>query len=187
MHKAMTTSKSPSYATPEWLYRELNGEFNFNDDPCPLSDNGIDGLLRAWGTRTYCNPPYGRHIGKWMMKAYQEADGGELLHPDMLVRHLGGRKTSAGFPWLTFDIHPVYYRGLYHVPDQPEEWLACLGGTSMKKMPEWDCWYWCLWWLPEFKAFGVTHKNLSARIIETDQAKIGGIFLARDTIAFEKE
>lgn len=79
MQKAMTTSKSPSYSTPEWLYTDLNAEFHFNDDPCPLSDNGIDGLLREWGTRVYCNPPYGRHIGKWMMKAYQESQNGKLV------------------------------------------------------------------------------------------------------------
>ncbi len=79
MHKAMTTSISPSYATPDWLYKKLNDEFNFNDDPCPLSDNGIDGLLREWGTRTYCNPPYGRHIGMWIMKAFQESQNGKLI------------------------------------------------------------------------------------------------------------
>lgn len=79
MHKAMTTSNSPSYATPVWLYTELDTEFHFNDDPCPLSDYGIDGLLREWGTRTYCNPPYGKHIDKWMMKAYQEAQNGKLI------------------------------------------------------------------------------------------------------------
>ena len=25
------------------------------------------------GYRTFCNPPYGREIGKWVEKAYQEA------------------------------------------------------------------------------------------------------------------
>jgi len=79
MHKAMTTSKSPSYQTPKWLYSKLDAEFKFNDDPCPLSDNGIDGLFREWGTRTFCNPPYGKHIGKWMMKAYAEAQLGKLI------------------------------------------------------------------------------------------------------------
>ena len=79
MHKAMTTSVSPSYRTPIEFYNKLDAEFHFNDDPCPLSDNGIDGLLRNWGTRTYMNPPYGKHIGKWMMKAYAESQLGKLV------------------------------------------------------------------------------------------------------------
>lgn len=79
MHKAMTTSKSQSYGTPRYLYEELDREFHFNDDPCPLSDNGIEGLLREWGTSTFLNPPYGKHIGKWMMKAYQESILGKTV------------------------------------------------------------------------------------------------------------
>ena len=79
MHKAMTTSKSPSYGTPVDLYKKLDAEFHFNDDPCPLSDNGIDGLLREWGTRTFVNPPYGKHLGKWMMKAFAESQLGKLV------------------------------------------------------------------------------------------------------------
>ena len=79
MNKAKTTSKNPSYGTPASLYAALNAEFKFNDDPCPLSDNGIDGLLRSWGTSTFMNPPYGKHIGKWMMKAYAEAQLGKTV------------------------------------------------------------------------------------------------------------
>lgn len=79
MNKAMTTSKSPSYRTPKALYDALNSEFGFNDDPCPLSDNGIDGLFRSWGSCTFLNPPYGKHIGKWMMKAYAESQQGKTI------------------------------------------------------------------------------------------------------------
>ncbi|MCK9526850.1 MAG: phage N-6-adenine-methyltransferase [Limnochordia bacterium] len=78
--KVLFSSMSPSYATPEWLFRELDNEFNFNYDPCPISDNAIDGLLTEWGTRTFCNPPYGRNIGKWIMKGYQESrENGKLV------------------------------------------------------------------------------------------------------------
>jgi hypothetical protein len=79
MNKAMTTSKSPSYRTPKAFYDKLDAEFHFNDDPCPLSDNGIDGLLRSWGTSTFLNPPYGKNIDKWMMKAYQESRLGKIV------------------------------------------------------------------------------------------------------------
>ena len=79
MHKfkGMMTSLSPHWATPKWLYEELNKEFNFNDDPCPL--NGEGGLDRNWGTSTFVNPPYGRAIVKWIEKAWIEYEAGNTI------------------------------------------------------------------------------------------------------------
>jgi len=71
------TSLSPHWATPKWLYEELNKEFNFNDDPCPL--NGEGGLDRNWGTSTFVNPPYGRAIVKWIEKAWIEYEAGNTI------------------------------------------------------------------------------------------------------------
>lgn len=49
------------WATPEDLYRDLDSEFRFTFDPCPL--RGTDGLTRSWkGQRVYCNPPYSNHL-----------------------------------------------------------------------------------------------------------------------------
>jgi hypothetical protein len=39
-------SKSDNWATPDNFYQELNKEFHFNDDPCPLTGTG--GLDREW-------------------------------------------------------------------------------------------------------------------------------------------
>lgn len=71
MNRVVFSSSSPHWATPSALYSELNKEFNFNDDPCPIGD-GIGGLLREWGTCTYVNPPYGRSLYQWISKAYLE-------------------------------------------------------------------------------------------------------------------
>lgn len=71
------TSLSPHWATPKWLYDELNKEFNFDFDPCPLG-GGFDGLVVRWGKVNYINPPYGREIGKWIAKAHAEALGGGI-------------------------------------------------------------------------------------------------------------
>ena len=71
------TSLHPHYATPMWLYEILNREFGFTDDPCPL--HGNDGLERAWGKRTYVNPPYGRGIIEWIRKGYEESQQGKLV------------------------------------------------------------------------------------------------------------
>jgi hypothetical protein len=71
------SSASVHWATPEGLYQDLNKEFNFNDDPCPLHGEG--GLDRRWGSRTFCNPPYGRSIAKWTLKALKENERGSLV------------------------------------------------------------------------------------------------------------
>lgn len=38
----------------------------------------MDALSQSWdrGGAVFCNPPYGREIGKWVKKAYEEARGG---------------------------------------------------------------------------------------------------------------
>jgi site-specific DNA-methyltransferase (adenine-specific) len=51
-----------NWKTPDYLYDELNKEFNFDYDPCPLNLGEItpdkDGLLSDWGLRNFVNPPY---------------------------------------------------------------------------------------------------------------------------------
>jgi hypothetical protein len=79
LNRGLFTSASQHWETPLALYNDLNSEFHFNDDPCPLTESGIDGLLREWGTSTYCNPPYGRDIGKWLSKAYLESSQGKTV------------------------------------------------------------------------------------------------------------
>jgi len=76
--KGLFTSVSVHWATPMALYRTLDAEFNFNDDPCPLIPES-DGLSRSWGDRTFCNPPYGKAIGLWLKKAYQESHQAKLV------------------------------------------------------------------------------------------------------------
>lgn len=79
----MFSSQTDNWATPQWLYDELNEEFNFNLDPCASANNAKctkfytkedDGLKQNWvGYRVFCNPPYGKEIGKWVEKCSQEA------------------------------------------------------------------------------------------------------------------
>ena len=78
INRGLFSSASQHWATPRDLYNVLNKEFDFNDDPCPLEPKD-DGLSREWGSRTYCNPPYGREITKWLNKAYMESLKGKLV------------------------------------------------------------------------------------------------------------
>ena len=77
--KGMMTSLTPNWATPKWLYEELDKEFHFDFDPCPLNEKpDFDGLSVEWGKVNYINPPYGRVIGNWIKKAYEVASGGGI-------------------------------------------------------------------------------------------------------------
>ena len=78
INRGLFTSASCHYSTPGDLYDVLNSEFRFDDDPCPLNPI-TDGLSREWGNRTYMNPPYGKEIGLWLKKAYEESQKGKLV------------------------------------------------------------------------------------------------------------
>lgn len=90
MKKVMFSSKRDDWETPQDLFDKLNVKFNFTLDPCASTENAKcqkyftqeqDGLKQDWqGETVFCNPPYGREIKKWVIKAYQES-----LKPDTLV------------------------------------------------------------------------------------------------------
>ena len=79
----MFSSKTDEWYTPLDFFQELDKEFGFNLDPCATDFNHkcnryftreIDGLKQNWGGyRVFCNPPYGRVIGEWVKKAYEES------------------------------------------------------------------------------------------------------------------
>lgn len=74
------TSLSVKWATPVSLYRELDAEFSFTLDPCPLVA-ASDGLALNWrGERVFCNPPYGPEIKTWLGK-WSEAELAVYLLP----------------------------------------------------------------------------------------------------------
>jgi site-specific DNA-methyltransferase (adenine-specific) len=69
-------SKNDDVATPKDLYEDLDKEFNFDFDPCPLRAK-FDGLKIKWGKRNYVNPPYS-NIKAFMKKAIREMEKGNL-------------------------------------------------------------------------------------------------------------
>ena len=89
MNKALLSSKNMCWCTPQEFFDKLNEEFCFTLDAaatdktakCPLYFTPeTDGLKSSWkvagGGTVFCNPPYGREIGKWVQKAYEEAQTG---------------------------------------------------------------------------------------------------------------
>ena len=67
-----------NWQTPPELYDELNNEFGFDFDPCPLFAE-FDGLNIKWGKRNFVNPPYSRKLkDAFVIKAIEESKRGKL-------------------------------------------------------------------------------------------------------------
>ena len=65
------------WETPKDLYNELNKEFNFDFDPCPIKPN-FDGLKICWGRSNFINPPYNRKDKEaFINKALEESRKGK--------------------------------------------------------------------------------------------------------------
>lgn len=74
-------AKSDLYPTPLSFFRKMNRRYGpFDVDVCALPDNAKcaryftpeqDGLKQEWSGRCWCNPPYGKAIGRWLHKAWQ--------------------------------------------------------------------------------------------------------------------
>ena len=89
MTEGLFSSKSNEWATPAQTFNQLDKEFHFNLDPCSTHENAKcerhftikeDGLKQDWGgARVFCNPPYGREIGKWVKKCYYESKNCEVV------------------------------------------------------------------------------------------------------------
>lgn len=90
MNAALLSSKNMCWCTPQDFFDKLNAEFGFVLDPAATDKTAkcslyytpeTDGLSQSWdrGGAVFCNPPYGREIGKWVQKAFEEARGGIRL------------------------------------------------------------------------------------------------------------
>lgn len=91
INDAMFSSNTNEWATPQAFFDGLNKEFGFTLDACATPQNAKcaryftredNGLTQSWdGEIVFCNPPYGREIGKWIKKAYDETlyGGGQNL------------------------------------------------------------------------------------------------------------
>jgi hypothetical protein len=81
LNKVLFRSQSCDYRTPVAIYKMLDNEFHFDDDPCGLNCDLplLDGLNRDWGSMTFLNPPYGTQTIKWLKKAYEQYQQGKTI------------------------------------------------------------------------------------------------------------
>ena len=137
--EVMFSSKTDLWETPQEFFDELDAEFHFTLDVCALPENANcaryytpeqDGLHQPWDGIVWCNPPYGREIGKWVERAYCSAvEGGaivvmllpartdtrwfhEYIYGKAEIRFVrgrlkfGGNKNSAPFPSMVVVFKP---------------------------------------------------------------------------------
>ena len=88
--KAQFSSQRDNWETPQDFFDRYDRVYHFNLDAASSDENAKcekhftikdDGLKQNWAGHTvWLNPPYGRQIGKWVQKAYEES-----LKPDTTV------------------------------------------------------------------------------------------------------
>ena len=125
--QACLTSKSNEWATPQKFYDELDAEFHFNLDPCCAHETAKcerhftkedNGLLQDWGgANVFCNPPYGKEIGKWVRKCYEESQ-----KPDTLVVMLIPARTDTSYfhDYIYHKAEIRFLRGRLHFNESPQ-------------------------------------------------------------------
>lgn len=99
----MFSSKTDEWSTPQDLFDKLDDEFHFDLDVCANESNHKcalyydrkqDGLAMPWnGHVVWCNPPYGKEIGKWIEKACHE----HVTHGTTIVMLLPARTDTRWF------------------------------------------------------------------------------------------
>ena len=85
---ALFSSASSEWETPQDLFDQLNNEFHFDVDTAATPQNAKceiyytasdDGLSEPWRGVCWCNPPYGRDVGRWVAKAAESAREGAIV------------------------------------------------------------------------------------------------------------
>ena len=133
--EVLFSSKTDLWETPQDFFDKLDEEFHFDLDVCALPENAKcnkyftpeqDGLKQEWNGVCWCNPPYGRDIGKWLKKAYESNSTVVCLVPSRTdtrwfhdwvlgkaeIRFIkgrlkfGGNKNSAPFPSIVVIYNP---------------------------------------------------------------------------------
>jgi phage N-6-adenine-methyltransferase len=86
MSPVLYSSASEEWPTPRRFFARLDRQYHFTLDPCATPDNAVcalyftkeqDGLAQDWGShRVFCNPPYGKQIGRWVRKCFEASQAG---------------------------------------------------------------------------------------------------------------
>jgi len=89
MNRILFSSARMDWETPQDFFDRYHAIYNFTLDVCAAPETAKckkfftekqDGLSQDW-SKDICwmNPPYGREVGKWVKKAYEESNKGGLV------------------------------------------------------------------------------------------------------------
>lgn len=90
--RGMTSSARLDWETPNQLFYFLEREFRFDLDACAVKETAkcpvfldaatVDAMHERWherGSVIWVNPPYGRKVGAWIRKGYEESQHGATV------------------------------------------------------------------------------------------------------------
>jgi phage N-6-adenine-methyltransferase len=113
-HKALFSSQDFTWGTPQYLFDSLSKEFGrFILDVCATDENAKcqryyteleDGLLQPWSHLNWMNPPYGKSIARWIERAYDEAQRGNVT-----VALLPARTDTTYFHQYIYGKHEIRF------------------------------------------------------------------------------
>lgn len=83
INPSLFSSETGEWETPQWLFDEQNAIYHFTLDAAATKENAKvkcnyftkeqNALVQDWAPHiVWLNPPYGRGVGEWIKKAYEE-------------------------------------------------------------------------------------------------------------------
>ncbi len=88
LNQGLFSSLTPEWPTPAGVFAALDEQYHFTLDACAAPENAEceryftaeqDALRQEWTGTVFCNPPYGREIGRWLKKAWESAQQGATV------------------------------------------------------------------------------------------------------------
>lgn len=84
-NRGLFSSARGDWKTPTATFAEWHRRFRFTVDAAAtevttqLPRFYRDGLAQLWRGRVWCNPPYGRNIGRWVRQGFESAQAGAAV------------------------------------------------------------------------------------------------------------
>jgi site-specific DNA-methyltransferase (adenine-specific) len=100
----MFSHKSDDWSTPKDFYDNLDHEFHFDMDPCPLRGEK-DGLCIDWIGNIFCNPPYS-NIRMFLEKGIESVKSGSA---DVVVFLIPSRTDTSWFHDLLYGVYEIRF------------------------------------------------------------------------------
>lgn len=121
MSRVILESKRQDWRTPRDLHEAIKRRWRIAEydlDAAASAENALaskfyseadDGLSKPWNGLVWCNPPYGRAVGKWVKKALEESKRDECLLVHMLIN--ARPDTSWWHDYVTQASEIIFLRG----------------------------------------------------------------------------